>query len=112
MIAKGENKVSFYLGNGLQVDVRLLPTSQLWRGAAVLYRLEDAQRVAAAASAEDGLHAERVGAGAAGRWRIRPWRLPTEEEIYAALGMDWMPPSCARTWARLRRRAPHAAQAD
>ncbi len=35
MIAKGENKVSFYLGNSLQVDVRLLPSACY--GAALQY---------------------------------------------------------------------------
>jgi DNA polymerase (family 10) len=35
MIAKGENKVSFYLGNSLQVDVRLLPSTCY--GAALQY---------------------------------------------------------------------------
>ena len=35
IIAKGENKVSFYLGNGLQVDVRLLPSESY--GAALQY---------------------------------------------------------------------------
>ena len=35
LIAKGENKVSFYLGNSLQVDVRLLPASSY--GAALQY---------------------------------------------------------------------------
>ena len=67
MIAKGENKVSFYLANSLQVDVRLLPSESLRRGAAILHRLQGAQRLAAPARAQDGLHAERVGAGAARR---------------------------------------------
>ncbi len=67
MIAKGENKVSFYVEQGLQVDVRLLPSGSLWRCAAILYGIEGAQCGAAAAGAEDGLHAERVGAGEARR---------------------------------------------
>ena len=35
LIAKGENKVSFYLANSLQVDVRLLPARSY--GAALQY---------------------------------------------------------------------------
>jgi len=35
IIAKGENKVSFHLSSGLQVDVRLLPTASY--GAALQY---------------------------------------------------------------------------
>ncbi len=42
MIAKGENKVSFHVEQGLQVDVRLLPSASLWRGAPVLYGLKGA----------------------------------------------------------------------
>jgi DNA polymerase (family 10) len=60
LIAKGDNKVSFYLGAAAAVGV-------VRGGAAVLHRIEGAQCVAAAAGAEDGLYAERVGAGAAGR---------------------------------------------
>jgi DNA polymerase (family X) len=91
IIAKGENKVSFHVEDGLQVDVRLLPSASY--GAALQYftgskahnvtlrqralkmgytlsewalaRLDDESRIVAAA---------------------------TEEEIYSALGMDWMPP--------------------
>ena len=90
LIAKGQNKVSFNLSNGLQVDVRLLPKNSF--GAALQYftgskmhnvtlrqralkrgytlseyslaRLDDGSQIAAA----------------------------TEEEIYRALDMAWIPP--------------------
>ena len=90
LIAKGQNKVSFNLRNGLQVDVRLLPKNSF--GAALQYftgskmhnvsirqralkrgytlseyslaRLDDGSQVAAA----------------------------TEEEIYRALDLAWIPP--------------------
>jgi DNA polymerase (family 10) len=106
MIAKGENKVSFNLDQGLQVDVRLLPTASY--GAALQYftgskahnvvlrqralkmgytlnewalaRLDDASTVAAA----------------------------TEEEIYAALGMDWMPPEMRENLGEIDAAAAHA----
>ena len=90
LIAKGANKVSFRLSNGLQVDVRLLPEAS-W-GAALQYftgskmhNVTTRQRALkrgytlseyALAKVEDGAFV----AGA------------TEEEIYAALGMDWIPP--------------------
>ena len=67
MIAKGENKVSFHVEPGPAGGCAAAADGQLRRGAAVLHRLEGAQRFAAPAGAEDGLHAERVGAGAAGR---------------------------------------------
>ncbi|HLH33914.1 MAG TPA: DNA polymerase/3'-5' exonuclease PolX [Alloacidobacterium sp.] len=90
LIAKGQNKVSFRLRNGLQVDVRLLPEGSY--GAALQYfsgskmhNVTIRQRALkrgytlseyALARVEDGSFV----AGA------------TEEEIYAALGLDWIPP--------------------
>jgi DNA polymerase (family 10) len=90
LIAKGANKVSFRLRSGLQVDVRLLPEGSY--GAALQYftgskmhNVTTRQRALkrgytlseyALAKVEDGAFV----AGA------------TEEEIYAALGMDWIPP--------------------
>jgi len=90
LIAKGQNKVSFRLRNGLQVDVRLLPEGSY--GAALQYftgskmhNVTVRQRALkrgytlseyALARVEDGSFV----AGA------------TEEEIYAALGLDWIPP--------------------
>src|SRR5712691_11295829 len=90
VLAKGENKVSFKLRSGMQVDVRLLPPDSF--GAAMQYftgsknhnvqlrqralkqgytlneyglvRMEDEQRVAG----------------------------KTEEEIYKTLGLDWISP--------------------
>src|SRR5580692_3945061 len=90
LIAKGQNKVSFRLRGGLQVDVRLLPLGSY--GAALQYfsgskmhNVTIRQRALkrgytlseyALARLEDGSFV----AGA------------TEEEIYAALGLDWIPP--------------------
>jgi DNA polymerase (family 10) len=106
MIARGENKVSFYLENSLQVDVRLLPSGSY--GAALQYftgskmhnvtlrqralkmgytlseyslaRLDDASVVAA----------------------------ETEESIYAALGMDWMPPELRENLGEIDAAVRHA----
>ncbi|WP_158751187.1 DNA polymerase/3'-5' exonuclease PolX [Acidobacterium sp. S8] len=90
LIAKGQNKVSFRLRSGLQVDVRLLPEGSY--GAALQYfsgskmhNVTIRQRALkrgytlseyALARIEDGSFV----AGAA------------EQEIYAALGLDWIPP--------------------
>ncbi len=90
LIAKGQNKVSFRLRGGLQVDVRLLPLGSY--GAALQYfsgskmhNVTIRQRALkrgytlseyALARVEDGSFV----AGA------------TEQEIYAALGLDWIPP--------------------
>ncbi len=90
LLAKGQNKVSFRLRSGLQIDVRLLPEGSY--GAALQYftgskmhNVSIRQRALkrgytlseyALARVEDGSFV----AGA------------TEEEIYAALGLDWIPP--------------------
>src|ERR1700728_4308740 len=90
MLAKGLNKVSFRLRSGLQVDVRLLPVGSY--GAALQYftgskmhNVTVRQRALkrgytlseyALAKVEDGSFV--CGA--------------TEQEIYAALGLDWIPP--------------------
>ncbi|HWE86190.1 MAG TPA: DNA polymerase/3'-5' exonuclease PolX [Terracidiphilus sp.] len=107
LIVKGENKVSFHLETGMQVDVRLLPSASY--GAALQYftgskahnvtlrqralkmgytlsewalaRLEDETQVVAAA---------------------------TEEEIYAALKMDWMPPEMRENMGEIDAAVNHA----
>jgi DNA polymerase (family 10) len=90
IIAKGENKVSFHLSDGLQVDVRLLPSASY--GAALQYFTgSKAHNVA--------LRQRALKMG----YTLSEWALArlddnstvaaaTEEEIYAALGMNWMPP--------------------
>lgn len=105
LLAKGQNKVSFTLRNHLQVDVRLLPRASY--GAALQYftgskhhnvtlrqraikrgltlseyallRLEDAAIVAAA----------------------------TEEEIYSALELDWIPPELRENCGEIEAAAAH-----
>jgi DNA polymerase (family 10) len=90
MIAKGENKVSFHADLGMQVDVRLLPEASY--GAALQYFTgSKAHNVT--------LRQRALKMG----YTLNEWALArldngstvaakTEEEIYAALGMDWMPP--------------------
>ena len=90
LIAKGQNKVSFRLRNGLQVDVRLLPEGSY--GAALQYfsgskmhNVTIRQRALKRGYTLSEYALARVedGAFVAGA---------TEEEIYAALGLDWIPP--------------------
>jgi DNA polymerase (family 10) len=105
LLAKGANKVSFRLGGGLQVDVRLLPQASY--GAALQYftgskmhNVSTRQRALklgytlseyALARVEDGSFV----AGA------------TEEEIYAALGMDWIPPELRENSGELEAALEH-----
>jgi DNA polymerase (family 10) len=96
MIAKGENKVSFYLANSLQVDVRLLPAGSY--GAALQYFTGSKMHNVALRQ-----RALKLG------YTLSEWALArladspagpagsvvaaeTEESIYEALGMDWIPP--------------------
>jgi DNA polymerase (family 10) len=106
MIAKGENKVSFNLDQGLQVDVRLLPTVSY--GAALQYFTgSKAHNVV--------LRQRALKMG----YTLNEWALArlddgstvaaaTEEEIYAALGMDWMPPEMRENLGEIDAAAEHA----
>jgi DNA polymerase (family 10) len=105
LIAKGQNKVSFRLRNSLQIDVRLLPRASF--GAALQYftgskmhnvtvrqralkrgytlseyalaRLDDGTQVAAA----------------------------TEEDIYRALDLDWIPPELRENCGEIEAAVAH-----
>ena len=102
MIARGENKVSFRLVNGLQVDVRLLPAASY--GAALQYFTgSKAHNVA--------LRQRALKMG----YTLSEWSLArlddnstvaaaTEEDIYAALGMDWIPSELGARWEKSRPR--------
>jgi DNA polymerase (family 10) len=105
LIAKGENKVSFHLEGGLQVDVRLLPSASY--GAALQYFTgSKAHNVA--------LRQRALKMG----YTLSEWALArldddstiaaaTEEEIYAALGMDWMPPELRENLGEIEAAARH-----
>ncbi|MGA2340474.1 MAG: PHP domain-containing protein, partial [Terracidiphilus sp.] len=105
MIAKGENKVSFHVGQGLQVDVRLLPEASY--GAALQYFTgSKAHNVT--------LRQRALKMG----YTLSEWALArlddgstvaaaTEEEIYAALGMDWMPPEMRENLGEIDAAAEH-----
>jgi len=105
LLAKGQNKVSFRLRSGLQVDVRLLPRASY--GAALQYftgskmhNVSLRQRALkrgytlseyALARLDDGT----VVAAA------------SEEDIYQALGMDWIPPELRENQGEMEAAAEH-----
>jgi DNA polymerase (family X) len=106
MIAKGENKVSFNLDQGLQVDVRLLPTASY--GAALQYFTGNKGHNVVLRQ-----RALKMG------YTLSEWALArlddgstvaaaTEEDIYAALGMDWMPPEMRENLGEIDAAAEHA----
>ena len=106
IIAKGENKVSFHLGTGLQVDVRLLPSASY--GAALQY-------FTGSKAHNVSLRQRALKMG----YTLSEWALArlddnsvvaaaTEEEIYAALGMDWMPAELRENLGEIEAAARHA----
>jgi DNA polymerase (family X) len=106
VILKGENKVSFHVDDGLQVDVRLLPSASY--GAALQYFTgSKAHNVT--------LRQRALKMG----YTLSEWSLArlddesvvaaaTEEEIYSALGMDWMPPEMRESLGEIDAAARHA----
>lgn len=108
LIAKGANKVSFRLRTGMQVDVRLLPEGSY--GAALQYFTGSKMHNVAVRQralklgytlSEYALARVEDGSFVAGA---------TEEEIYSALGMDWITPelreNCGEIEAALEHRLP------
>jgi DNA polymerase (family X) len=90
VLAKGENKVSFTLDNGLQVDVRLLDKNCF--GAALLYFTGSREHnVTLRGRANDMGYTlnEYALATLKGEKRVAG---KTEEEIYAKLKLDYIPP--------------------
>ena len=105
MIAKGENKVSFHVEQGLQVDVRLLPSASY--GAALQY-------FTGSKAHNVSLRQRALKMG----YTLNEWALArlddgstvaaaTEEEIYAALKMDWMPPEMRENLGEIDAAAAH-----
>ena len=106
IIAKGDNKVSFYLSNALQVDVRLLPSASY--GAALQY-------FTGSKAHNVSLRQRAIKMG----YTLSEWALArldnesvvaaaTEEEIYAALGMDWVPPELRENLGEIEAAAHHS----
>ena len=90
LLAKGQNKVSFRLRSGLQVDVRLLPEDSY--GAALQYftgskmhNVTLRQRALKRGYTLSEYSLSRIDDGSVVASR-------TEQDIYASLGMDWIPP--------------------
>jgi len=106
ILAKGENKVSFLQADGLQVDVRLLPATSY--GAALQYFTgSKAHNVT--------LRQRALKMG----YTLSEWALArlddestvaaaTEEEIYSALGLDWIAPEMRENLGEIEAAARHA----
>ncbi|MBI2677789.1 MAG: PHP domain-containing protein [Candidatus Koribacter versatilis] len=106
VLAQGDNKVSFKLRSGMQVDVRLLPPESF--GAALQYftgsknhNVNLRQR-----ALKQGLTLNEYGlATIKGDKRVAG---TTEEEVYAKLGLDFIPPELREDCGELDAAATHA----
>jgi DNA polymerase (family 10) len=98
--------VSFHVGHGLQVDVRLLPSASY--GAALQY-------FTGSKAHNVSLRQRALKMG----YTLSEWSLSrlddesvvaaaTEEEIYSALGMDWMPPEMRENLGEIEAAARHS----
>jgi DNA polymerase (family X) len=90
LIAKGQNKVSFNLRNGMQVDVRLLPKASY--GAALQYFTGSKMHGIAVRQRALKLGYTLSEYALASMEDDSIIAAETEEGIYKALGMDWIPP--------------------
>jgi DNA polymerase (family 10) len=89
-LAHGENKVSFTLQNGLQVDVRLLEKESF--GAALLYFTGSKEHNVALRGRANDMDLTLNEYALATLKGEKPVARRTEEEIYAKLKLDYVPP--------------------
>jgi DNA polymerase (family 10) len=89
-LAHGENKVSFTLQNGLQVDVRLLEEESF--GAALLYFTGSKEHNVSLRGRANDMDLTLNEYALATLKGEKPVARRTEEEIYAKLKLDYIPP--------------------
>src|SRR5713101_1202093 len=105
ILARGENKVSFRLANGMQVDVRLLEKESY--GAALLYftgSKEHNVTLRGRANKMGFTLNEYALATLKGERRVAG---KTEEEIYAKLELDYIPPELRENTGEIEAAAEH-----
>jgi DNA polymerase (family 10) len=106
LLAKGQNKISFRLRNSLQVDVRLLPESSY--GAALQYftgskmhNVALRQRALKRGYTLNEYSLARLDDGSS-------VAAASEEEIFHALGMDWIAPEIRENQGEIEAAAEHS----
>ncbi len=90
VLAKGENKVSFKLRSGMQVDVRILAPASF--GAALMYFTGSKSHNVALRQRALKMGYTLNEYSLARLKTEKPIASKTEEEIYAKLGLDYIPP--------------------
>src|SRR5881398_815553 len=106
IIARGENKISFRLRGGMQVDVRLLPPESF--GAALQYFTGSKNHnvTLRQRALKQGLTLNEYGlATVKDEKRVAG---ATEEEVYAKLGLDFIPPELRENCGEIEAAAAHA----
>ncbi|GAA6735802.1 DNA polymerase/3'-5' exonuclease PolX [Thermus oshimai] len=86
--AKGEERATVFLKDGLQVDLRVVPPESFGSGLQYLTGSKDHSIRLRALAQEKGLKLSEYGVFR-GEERLAG---ATEEEVYAALGLPWIPP--------------------
>jgi DNA polymerase (family X) len=104
-LARGENKVSFLLKNGLQVDVRILEKKSL--GAALLYFTGSKEHNVALRGRANKMGLTLNEYALATLEGERPVASATEQEIYAKLGLDFIPPELRENTGEIDAAAEH-----
>src|SRR5713101_44079 len=104
-LAQGENKVSFVLKSGLQVDVRILEKESF--GAALLYFTGSKEHNVTLRGRANKMGYTLNEYALATLKGERPVARETEEEIYAKLGLDYIPPELRENTGEIDAAAEH-----
>src|SRR5271157_377893 len=104
-LAHGENKVSFTLQNGLQVDVRLLEKESF--GAALLYFTGSKEHNVSLRGRANDMGLTLNEYALATLKGEKPVARRTEEEIYAKLKLDYIPPELSENTGEIAAAEAH-----
>ena len=116
VLGHGETKSSVMTRTGVQVDLRVVPLDRF--GAALMYftgskdhniRMRERASARGMRLNEYGLF--REGPGGEVAEGATPLAAASEEEVYAALGLDWIPPTAREDRGEIERFTPGAARA-
>src|SRR5712691_2988343 len=105
ILARGENKVSFRLDSGMQVDVRLLEKESF--GAALLYFTGSKEHNVALRGRANKMGLTLNEYALATLKGERPVASETEKEIYTKLGLDYIPPELRENTGEIDAAAEH-----
>lgn len=108
VLAKGDTKSSVQVARGLQIDLRVVPPASF--GAALLYFTGSKEHNVhlRGIALKQKLLLNEYGLSRAGEEKTgTPIASETEEDVYAALGMDWIPPEIREDRGEIEAAAAH-----